>query len=730
MKKNTGLYIQMFSIHGLVRSTNMEMGRDADTGGQIKYVVELASHLAQRPEVARVDLFTRLISDREVSDDYSVPVEEISDGFRIVRIQCGGKKYIRKELLWSHLDEYVDKIIKFIKREKLLPDIVHGHYADGGWVAMHLASTFGVPLVFTGHSLGRSKLEKLLGDGMKHEEALRHYKIDTRIQAEEDVLENADLVVTSTRQEVEQQYGMYDMQDMPRYTVIPPGIDLETFFPFYRDMVQGPAEELSMQARVSLMEELNRFFKNIDKPLVLALCRPDKRKNISGLIQAFGEDRELQAMANLAVFAGIRKDIADMGDNERDVLTEMLLLMDKYDLYGQMAIPKKHDFAYEVPVLYRVAAEKRGVFVNPAMTEPFGLTLIEASASGLPIVATRDGGPRDIVDNLKNGILVDAHNPGKISSAIKKLIVNSELWKEYSNNGVVNVRRHYTWEAHVESYVGELKKLAAAGGESDYGASLPRLPVGKRLSALKYFIITDIDDTLIDERNERLGEFIKLLQNNRDCIGFAVATGRTMESAAAYLEEFNVPPPDVIISSVGTEMHYGTDRMYDRGWDTHLSHRWNGERVREVLSGFEYLTFQSDEMQRTFKVSCFMEPGKDRLAEIHRALSRAKLRYNLIYSNDQFLDVLPHRASKGKALRYFSYKWEFSLDNLIVCGDSGNDEEMLRGDTLGVVVGNYNHELDGLRGMRNIFFAQADAAGGILEGLAHYGFVEKARGKR
>ena len=85
----------------------------------------------------------------------------------------------------------------------------------------------------------------------------------------------------------------------------------------------------------------------------------------------------------------------------------MLLAMDKYDLYGKMAIPKKHDFEYEVPALYRIAAERRGVFVNPALTEPFGLTLLEASATGLPIVATDDGGPNDIVHNCKNGILVD-----------------------------------------------------------------------------------------------------------------------------------------------------------------------------------------------------------------------------------------------------------------------------------------------------------------------------------
>ena len=68
-----GFYIQMFSIHGLLRSGNMELGRDADTGGQIKYVIELANALSQREEVRQVELFTRLISDKAVSKDYAKP---------------------------------------------------------------------------------------------------------------------------------------------------------------------------------------------------------------------------------------------------------------------------------------------------------------------------------------------------------------------------------------------------------------------------------------------------------------------------------------------------------------------------------------------------------------------------------------------------------------------------------------------------------------------------------
>jgi sucrose-phosphate synthase len=57
-----------------------------------------------------------------------------------------------------------------------------------------------------------------------------------------------------------------------------------------------------------------------------------------------------------------------------------------------------------------------------------------------------------------------------------------------------------------------------------------------------------------------------------------------------------------------------------------------------------------------------------------------------------------------------------------VAGDSGNDSEMLIGDTLAVVVGNHSSELEHLRGLEQVYFAQKDYAGGILEGLEHYNF--------
>jgi len=85
------------------------------------------------------------------------------------------------------------------------------------------------------------------------------------------------------------------------------------------------------------------------------------------------------------------------------------------------------------------------------------------------------------------------------------------------------------------------------------------------------------------------------------------------------------------------------------------------------------------------------------------------------------------RASKGAALRYFADKWGIPVERILVAGDSGNDEEMLSGETLGVVVGNHSEELERLRDRERIYFANGCHAWGIIEGINHYDFLGTVR---
>jgi sucrose-phosphate synthase len=459
-----------------------------------------------------------------------------------------------------------------------------------------------------------------------------------------------------------------------------------------------------------------------EKPFILALCRPDQRKNIAGLVTAYGEDKELQAIANLAIFAGIRKDIAEMEENERNVLTEMLLLMDRYDLYGRLAIPKKHDFSIEVPELYRLCADSYGVFVNSALVEPFGLTLIEAASCGLPIVATRDGGPTDIIANCDNGILIDPTDNREIASACKSILVDKDLWQRYSQNGINRVQRHYSWTSHCERSLEAIAKVRTEMPAVQSEMSGRKTAIGKRLASVNRMLISDIDNTLIGD-DESLKELLALLKANAEKLCWGVATGRCLAKTIHALEEHAVERPDILICSVGTEIFYGANLAPDKGWLRHIGYRWRPEEIRGQLEALDFLELQEPEKQKPFKVSYYMKDDPELLARVHETLQIKKIRYHLVYSHGEFLDILPYRASKGKAIRYLSYKWNIPLADIMACGDSGNDASMLRGDTNGLVVANYSKELESLRGMRRIFFSKREYAAGIIDGMHHYDFI-------
>ena len=706
------LRILMISLHGLIRGKDLELGRDSDTGGQITYVLELAKALGRHPDVAQIDLLTRQIEDDQLSPDYAQPEEELASNVRIIRLPFGPKRYLRKELLWPHLDAVVDRCLHLLRSQGQLPDLIHTHYADAGYVGHQLSNLLGVPQIHTGHSLGRSKRQRMLESGRKEQSIEKQFNMNRRIGAEEEVLAHASLIVTSTRQEIDDQYGMYHNHEPGKYRVIPPGTDVSRFHPPGRRSIDP-----------HMVEMVDHHLANPDKPFVLAICRPDTRKNIHGLIQAYGESPELQSMANLVLVAGTRDDIREMEDSQQQVMLDLLLDVDKYDLWGKVSIPK-HCTCDDVPELYRLAMRRRGVFVNPALTEPFGLTLIEAAASGLPFVATEDGGPRDIVANCHNGLLVDPFDAVAIAQALITALADRKQWSKWSKNGIAGVKRHYSWDAHVHKYLKAVKSMLHRDRKRMRRQMTFSLHSGKStIPTAQKALISDIDNTLLGDE-QGLRQLIELLRSNAQGLVFGIATGRTLESAIRVLKKWQVPMPDILITAVGSEINYWPSGKPDRGWIHHISHKWRRDALAEVLGGLPGLKPQPRENQREFKLSYYVDPDQmPRLRELRRLLREHRLEANLIYSCDEFLDVLPVRASKGQAIRYLAYKWGLPLEQFLVAGDSGNDEEMLVGDTLGIVVGNHSPEMESLRGLEQIYFADGACAQGILEGIDHYHFL-------
>ena len=700
------MYIVMLSIHGLIRSFDLQLGRDADTGGQVLYVVELLKALGRHPDVERVDLLTRQIIDKNIDDSYAELVEEVNEKATIIRIPCGPRRYLRKESLWPHMDMFADNAIKHIEYVGKKPTVIHGHYADAGYVGAKIARIIEVPFFFTGHSLGREKKARLLDRGSTIDSLERNYNISTRIEAEEKALDVADKVITSTEQERDEQYANYDNYRPESMLVLPPGIDLENFHPSDVDKITYPYKD-----------EIDKFLNKPEKPLILTLGRPDERKNLLGLLEAYGECEELQELANLAILAGSRKDITEMKRALRVVLKKMLLMIDKYDLYGKVAIPKKNQ-AKDIPWVYRIAKRRKGVAVSPSYQEGFGLTLIEASATGLPIAATKNGGPQDIIKNCHNGYLFDPTDTDEMSKKILKILKDEDQWETFSKRGIKGVKEHYTWKGHVKKYLKEIKKVNKEMKRTNMDIFMKHNNLER-----DRILITDIDNTLIGNQ-EALDHFINYIEDKRSKFCFGLASGRTWESMKEAIDEWHIPEPDLMICSVGTEIYYKPDMTQDKDWKEHIDYKWKAEKILELMKDLEGIEKQPEDNQREFKLSFYYDPEvAPEEQELMAILRKNDIAVKIIQSHQGLLDILPIRASKGDAIRHIYMEQDIEPEKILVCGDSGNDEDMLRGNTLGLVVNNYSQELEKLKGEPRIYFAKKQYADGIIEGIEHYNFL-------
>lgn len=704
-----GLYVLSLSVHGLVRGTDIELGRDADTGGQVSYVVDQARALAAHPRVDRVDLVTRLVQDRRVDDAYARPTEPLAPGARIIRIPFGPRRYLRKESLWPHLDSLLDQLTRYIRAEGRIPDVIHGHYADAGYVGAQLSRLLGVPFIFTGHSLGRVKKARLLSGGGDEGTLDERYRFDQRFEAEELALETAALVITSTRQEVREQYESYDRYDPGRMEIIPPGVDLERF---------GPPSRFWTPP--DIVSQVRRFLTDPAKPVILALARADDRKNFQGLLEAYAATPGLRERANLVLIAGNRDDIREMDAAPRRVLNDILYLVDRHDLYGSVAYPKHHR-PDDVPDLYRMAAQSRGLFVNPALTEPFGLTLIEAAASGLPVVATNDGGPRDILEACGHGLLADPLDTEELGATLLEALSDRSRWARWSKSGVANVHERFSWKSHARRYVGQVDRLYLGQEAPAVHASATRLPRVDRI------LVTDLDDTLTGD-DDALAALVERLAAGGHQAGFGLATGRSLERALELMETLDAPEPDFLLTASGTELHYGKRLVADRSWDHQIHYRWRPEAVEQALSDFPGVGLHEEGPHTECRLRYQVEGGADfDMGDLRAHLRREGVHATPLLDHERFLDVIPLRASPGLAIRFLCFKWDLPPERLLVAGDSGNDVDMLTGDTLGVVVANHTEELESLRGRPRIHFADRPHAWGVLDGIEHYRFLGDIR---
>jgi sucrose-phosphate synthase len=167
----------------------------------------------------------------------------------------------------------------------------------------------------------------------------------------------------------------------------------------------------------------------------------------------------------------------------------------------------------------------------------------------------------------------------------------------------------------------------------------------------------------------------------------------------------------------------------DTAWSNHIDHMWKRRAVMRVLHELPGLELQSKPEQSKYKISYFYDPSiAPDVNEIIHMLHQHDQSVHVVLAFGQYLDIVPVRASKGYALRWFAEMWGIPLEHILAAGGSGADEDMMRGNTKSVVVANRHHEeLSELTDIESIYFADKPFAAGILEAIEYYDFFRDCK---
>ncbi|MBV9281814.1 MAG: glycosyltransferase [Chloroflexi bacterium] len=379
----------------------------------------------------------------------------------------------------------MERIVRRYRQEGSWPDLWTGHYGDGGLCGALLQERTGVPFTFTAHSLGAWKLDRLLQPRDAPVDELRpvaeavsaldaRFRFGARIAAERSAIARAAAIVTSTAEERFEQYahpayrGAIDVRDERRFAVIPPGVNLAIFHP----EAWGSHDE---RTRAAISRALHRDIapERHTLPAVIAWSRLDPKKNHLSLVHAFARSPELRERTNLILITRGLDDPLRHPETacpvEQLVLRPLIAEVERANLWG--AVSAFHLAGQEeLAALYRWGVETCSVFCLPSVYEPFGLSVIEAMAVGLPVVASSNGGPREITEEGRFGLLADPCDHDQLAAQLLRLVIDADEWRRYAARGRQHALDWYSWRRTAQGYAVLAGEIARGkhGGRSSF----------------------------------------------------------------------------------------------------------------------------------------------------------------------------------------------------------------------------------------------------------------------
>jgi len=512
-----------------------------DTGGQVVYILDQVKALEKKliqslkesglKASPKIIILTRLIPNagKTKSNQRLEKVHETKDSWILrVPFRTNNKKvtdnWISRFEIWPYLENFAEDSYKELLAEfGDRPDFIIGNYSDGNLVAFILSQKFGVTQCNVAHALEKSKY---LYSSLYWKSLEQYYNFSTQFTADLIAMNAANFIVTSTYQEIvgtEESIGQYEsyhyftMPDLyrvegginlyhPKFNIVPPGVNTKIYFPYTQK--KNRIKEINEDLNSLLFEnkEDPDVFGNLENPEltpIFTIARLDKIKNLTGFVNWFGENEELQKAANVIMVAG-KTDASKSSDGEeKEQINWMHHLIGQYNLQNKIRWIGKLFRKDQSGEVYRIIADRKGVFVQPALFEGFGLTVLEAMRSGLPVFATLYGGPLEIIQDQISGFHIDPINgiesSNKILDFILKCKEDPSYWDQISTKAIKRVDSSYNWEL----YANNLLSLAKIYGFWKYTTNIEMEEMNAYLDVLYHLLYKPRANSILEAHNRR-----------------------------------------------------------------------------------------------------------------------------------------------------------------------------------------------------------------------------------
>ncbi|XVF22174.1 hypothetical protein REPUB_Repub12eG0151000 [Reevesia pubescens] len=481
--------VVILSPHGYFGQANV-LGLP-DTGGQVVYILDQVRALENEMLLRirrqglditpRILIVTRLIPDAK-GTSCNQRLERVSgtEHTHILRVPFRSEKGILRKWIsrfdvWPYLETFAEDVASEIAAElQGIPDFIIGNYSDGNLVASLLAYKMGVTQCTIAHALEKTKYPDSDIYWKKFDEK---YHFSCQFTADLIAMNNADFIITSTYQEIagtKNTVGQYESHTAftlpglyrvvhgidvfdPKFNIVSPGSDMSLYFP-YTDKekrltaLHGPIEEFLYDPQPS--DEYIGNLSDRSKPIIFSMARLDRVKNMTGLVECYAKNAKLRELANLVIVAGYI-DVKKSKDREEIAeIEKMHGLIKEYQLDGQFRWVASQTNRARNGEHYRYIADTKGIFVQPAFYEAFGLTVVEAMNCGLPTFATCHGGPAEIIEHGISGFHIDPYHPDQTAQLLvdffERCKEDPSHWTQISDGGLKRIYEKYTWKIYSE----------------------------------------------------------------------------------------------------------------------------------------------------------------------------------------------------------------------------------------------------------------------------------------